>query len=186
MQASCIACYFLCLASRIVRTTSFTTTARDPPPPPPRPCSPSPPSPPPPLLLRFCCLLRKVHHMRLSCFAHAARPAPPACTCTSTSRPANHSSLALPPRPTVARHDPHARASALCSQERPFPRYAPMPCAPLATIHQASKTWLLHNITESPLAPLVAPHHSLLRRSTTRTGLALTRHVSDLSSCFPP
>ena len=67
-------------------------------------------------------------------------PCPPARTCTSTSRPANHSSLALPPRPTVARHDPHARASALCSQERPFPRYAPMPCAPLATMHQASKT----------------------------------------------
>ena len=157
MQASCIACYFLCLASRIVRTTSFTTTARDPPPPPPRPCSPSPPSPPPPLLLRFCCLLLKVHHTRHSRHAPCSRPALPLAHAHPHPALANHSSLVLLPRPAVACHDPHTPAYVLCSHECPMPRYALLPCAPLATIHQASKTWLLHNITESPLALLVAP-----------------------------
>ena len=161
LQVSCIVCYFLCLASRIVRTTACSpasTTARDPPH---RLRTPSPSSSPPSLLpsslLRFRCLLLKVHHTRHSRHAPCSRPALPLAHAHPHPALANHSSLVLLPRPAVACHDPHTPAYVLCSHECPMPRYALLPCAPLATIHQASKTWLLHNITESPLALLVAP-----------------------------
>ena len=55
---------------------------------------------------------------------------PPACTCPPTSALANHSSLVLLPRPAAACHDPHARASALCSHECPLAQAGPAAMCP--------------------------------------------------------
>ena len=65
---------------------------------------------------------------------------PPARTCPPTSALANHSSLVLLPRPAAARHDPHAPAARCAATNAPPPRYAPLPCALLATMQHASKT----------------------------------------------
>ena len=132
--------HFPCLASWIVCAPArplLTTAACDPPP---RHCSSSPPSPPPSPLSRFLCSLPKVHRTRSSCRAPASRTALPPAHAHPHPALANHSSLVLPPRPAAARHDPHAPAARCAATNAPPPGYAPLPCALLATMHQASKT----------------------------------------------